>query len=83
MPRGDRTGPLGMGPLTGRGAGFCAGFNIPGYLNTRFGRGLWLGRGRGDRCALWLVGVIPGCIYIAYFLFNRSKIQKRDYEERW
>ena len=25
MPGGDRTGPLGMGAMTGRGAGFCGG----------------------------------------------------------
>ena len=25
MPGRDGTGPMGMGPLTGRGAGFCAG----------------------------------------------------------
>ena len=43
MPGGDRTGPTGMGPMTGRRAGFCAGFNVPGFLN----RGLGLfGRGR-------------------------------------
>jgi len=33
MPRGDGTGPMGMGPMTGRGAGFCAGFAVPGYAN--------------------------------------------------
>ena len=26
MPGGDRTGPLGQGPMTGRGAGYCGGF---------------------------------------------------------
>ena len=26
MPRGDGTGPMGMGRMTGRGAGFCADF---------------------------------------------------------
>ena len=31
MPRGDRTGPEGEGPLTGRQAGFCAGNDRPGY----------------------------------------------------
>ncbi len=30
MPRGDGTGPMGMGSMTGRGAGFCAGFAAPG-----------------------------------------------------
>lgn len=33
MPRGDGTGPLGLGPMTGRVAGFCAGFRVPGYMN--------------------------------------------------
>jgi uncharacterized protein DUF5320 len=33
MPGGDRTGPMGMGPVTGRGAGFCSGFGAPGYMN--------------------------------------------------
>ena len=31
MPRGDGTGPSGMGPLTGRGAGYCAGYPNPGF----------------------------------------------------
>ena len=34
MPRGDNTGPMGQGPMTGRAAGFCAGYNVPGYGNT-------------------------------------------------
>lgn len=51
MPRGDRTGPNGMGPMTGRAAGFCAGAGAPGYANYGFGRGFgaW-GRGRGAGC---------------------------------
>ena len=48
MPRGDRTGPMGMGPMTGRGAGFCAGYSIPGSMNPVQGRcGTGFGRGRG------------------------------------
>lgn len=34
MPRGDQTGPMGMGPMTGRAAGLCAGYAVPGYLNS-------------------------------------------------
>ncbi len=47
MPRGDRTGPNGMGPRTGRGAGFCSGFDRPGYMNGGAGTGFGYGRGVG------------------------------------
>ena len=30
MPSGDRTGPEGMGPMTGRGLGSCTGDGAPG-----------------------------------------------------
>lgn len=46
MPAGDRTGPLGYGPMTGRGAGYCGGYPVPGYANPIPGRG-WFGFGRG------------------------------------
>ena len=46
MPGGDGTGPAGMGPMTGRAAGYCAGYPVPGYMNPVGGRGYW-GRGRG------------------------------------
>ena len=47
MPRGDTTGPMGMGPMTGRGAGYCAGFGVPGNMNHLGGRGFGMGSGRG------------------------------------
>ena len=48
MPRGDGTGPGGLGPMTGRGAGYCAGYSVPGYMNPSGGRlGLGFGRGYG------------------------------------
>ncbi|MCF7974822.1 MAG: DUF5320 domain-containing protein [Phycisphaerae bacterium] len=47
MPGGDRTGPMGAGPMTGRGAGYCAGYGMPGYTGRGFGRGLGGGRGFG------------------------------------
>jgi hypothetical protein len=47
MPRGDSTGPIGMGPMTGRQSGYCAGCNRPGYLNNTGGRGMEMGFGRG------------------------------------
>jgi len=47
MPGGDRTGPLGQGPRTGRAAGYCAGYGMPGYANPIWGRGFGRGRGWG------------------------------------
>lgn len=47
MPRGNGTGPVGLGPMTGRGMGNCAGYPVPGYMNTGFGRGFGYGRRRG------------------------------------
>ncbi len=46
MPRGDATGPMGMGSLSGRGAGYCAGYDVPGFANPLPGRGQGRGRGR-------------------------------------
>jgi len=69
MPFGDRTGPQGLGPRTGRGAGYCGGFSEPGYMNPVPGRGFGgfgrgrggqgFGRGRGWRNLYWATGV-PG-----------------------
>lgn len=47
MPRGDKTGPQGAGPMTGRAAGYCAGYPVPGYMNPGLGYGRGWGRGRG------------------------------------
>lgn len=49
MPAGDRTGPMGEGPMTGRGAGYCSGSGQPGYVSggTGMGRGFGMGFGRG------------------------------------
>lgn len=47
MPRGDGTGPVGMGPMTGRAAGYCAGYAMPGFANPIPGRGLGMGAGQG------------------------------------
>lgn len=70
MPFGDRTGPLGLGPRTGRGMGYCSGFSVPGSLNPVPGRG-WFGfgrgwgRGRGWRHGYWATG-LPGWARAGY-----------------
>ena len=46
MPFGDGTGPRGLGPMTGRGAGYCTGSGRPGFANPVPGRGRF-GFGRG------------------------------------
>jgi hypothetical protein len=48
MPRGDRTGPMGTGPKTGRGAGLCGGNGAAGFMNRSAGLG-GFGRCRGGR----------------------------------
>lgn len=50
MSRGDRTGPRGDGPETGRGAGWCHSGDRPGYESAPgFGRGRgWRTRNSGQ-----------------------------------
>lgn len=48
MPRGDGTGPFGRGAMSGRAAGTCAGFGMPGSANPAPGRGFGMGFGRGQ-----------------------------------
>jgi len=60
MPRGDRSGPSGEGPKTGRGMGYCTDNEHPGYRNAfsnrawgygrQFHGGLRYGRGGGFGC---------------------------------
>ncbi len=47
MPRGNRTGPAGDGPRTGRSLGICSGYDIPGFMQP--GPGMGFGRGLGFR----------------------------------
>jgi len=64
MPYGDGTGPGGMGPMTGRAAGYCAGYPVPGFQNPMPGRGAFgggggRGGGRGWRNMYYATG-LPG-----------------------
>jgi len=52
MPGGDRTAPEGYGSRTGRGLGYCSGYDSPGFPKGAprgggFGRGWGRGFGRG------------------------------------
>jgi hypothetical protein len=53
MPAGDGTGPVGMGPRTGRGAGYCSGFDAPGWANWGPGRRFYGRGGAGMRGGRW------------------------------
>jgi hypothetical protein len=61
-----------MGPMTGRAAGYCAGYPTPGYANPYGGRGVgrgafgW-GAGRGRRNWFYRTGT-PGWGRAAYGL---------------
>jgi len=68
MPRGDGTGPAGAGAMTGRGAGYCAGNDRPGFaVPGGGGRGFYnrgmggfgRGGGRGYRNQFYATGT-PG-----------------------
>lgn len=47
MPRGDKTGPNGQGPMTGRRMGYCVNNNPAFFGRTGMGRGMRFGFGRG------------------------------------
>ena len=64
MPSGDGTGPAGMGPMTGRAAGFCAGYPAPGYANPVGGPGYG---GWGRRNWYYAAG-LPGWARVGYGL---------------
>ena len=72
MPGFDRTGPRGMGPMTGGGRGLCR----PGGTGIRYGgfgmgfRGSsppwpYSGRGRGGYARCWYPGFIEPAYYTA------------------
>jgi hypothetical protein len=66
MPGGDRTGPRGFGPMTGRRAGYCAGYDRPGFDNPHPGYGVrysgsYGGRGGGHGWRHWYHATgVPG-----------------------
>lgn len=51
MPRGNGTGPMGAGPMTGRAWGYCSGSSVPGFANPSAGRGF--GAGFRHNCPAW------------------------------
>lgn len=68
MPRGNGTGPMGMGAKSGRAAGYCAGFSVAGYTNSGSAENIRFALGRGHRgsCHGWrnmfYATGLPGCM---------------------
>lgn len=89
MPRGDRTGPMGMGKMSGRAAGYCNGFGTAGYasgspfIGGGFGRGNGTGYGwRRMACVAGMPGwrFRTGAGYQesnAYFVEEKSKLEQQ------
>jgi hypothetical protein len=73
MPAKDGTGPLGQGPLTGRGLGPCG-----AGLRQGFGRGLGRGIGRGRGLAL---GCCPVVNQVALTSEEEKKILEAELKE--
>ncbi|ADL69450.1 conserved hypothetical protein [Thermoanaerobacterium thermosaccharolyticum DSM 571] len=69
MPRGNGTGPMGFGPMTGRGMGCCACYNVPGYMN-----GCGFGMHRGYRHMYYATGV-PGWARFGYAKDEKSYLK--------
>ncbi|NLI82006.1 MAG: DUF5320 domain-containing protein [Deltaproteobacteria bacterium] len=67
MPGGDRTGPMGMGPMTGWGRGWCAGAGTGWGPRGRLWGGGGFGRafGRGWRNWYFATGM-PGWARVPY-----------------
>lgn len=86
MPNKDGTGPMGMGPRTGRGTGVCAGNEIQEYIEPGTPRWHSWGRGRSRR-RRFREGGAPGREWHGYDRPSREqevdvfKAQDRDLQE--
>ena len=65
MPGFDGTGPESDGPMTGRGAGYCAGYPTPGFVNPVPRMGMAWGTGMGYAAPGYGVGTGWGPGYAA------------------
>ena len=75
MPRGDRTGRMGFGPMSGRGLGYCAGYGVPGYMNRPRGFGMGMGRGYG-------YGLGYGREFLPPHYYNPQPVEERELLQR-
>jgi len=61
MPGGDGTVPMGIGPMTGRAGGSCAGYPFPGFGKPIPGSGFGVGFGRALGRHSWAFARGFGC----------------------
>ena len=71
MPGGNMTGPMGLGPMTGRAAGLCAGYPAPGYMSPVSGRGFGGGTPYGNIAPAYSGGYVPYGLQGYYGGFGR------------
>jgi len=88
MPSGDRTGPSGYGPRTGRGLGYCSGYDSPGFTKGAPLCGGGFGRGRGRGFGHGFFGRGRGFRDVSYpnELYNRSQYEPtptKDQEKQY
>jgi len=62
-----------MGRMTGRGTGYCKGYDVPGFANQAPGRGFGMGFGRGGgrgwRNCIYATG-LPGWMRLGGYGFG-------------
>jgi hypothetical protein len=83
VPRGNRTGPTGLGPLTGRKASYCSGNLVPGWANELLRRRMLNGVGRRNGRFSRFAGLIPPVAYMAYRVAKRLNNNDQTDQERW
>lgn len=73
MPGGNGTGPMGQGPMTGRGAGYCPGSGMQagfaagrGFSGGMGRRNRFFAGGQNGRRNLWMMGTGASCPYGNY-----------------
>ncbi|MGM0650423.1 MAG: DUF5320 domain-containing protein [Bacteroidota bacterium] len=84
MPLGDKSGPNGQGPMTGRRLGFCTGNDQPGYTSDAPGRGMGRGANVGGgfgRGAGRGFGMGRGMAYGRGFGRGRGYARNAGYED--
>lgn len=91
MPKGDGTGPAGLGRMSGRFAGYCAGYGAPGYAQHAgsflgAGQGLGFGRkfcrngGPGRTQFIYGAGMHIACVGEKEILANQASFLEKQLE---